>query len=71
MVISNWNTVDPIELFTAPIERTVRNDMKVVYSNFLSYFFHFQNRFKLKFVVAMFCVFGWIVIVKERILHLK
>lgn len=29
---SNWNTVDPIELFTAPVEKSVRADMKAVYS---------------------------------------
>lgn len=31
----NWNAVDPFDLFTAPVEKLVRSDMKVVYSKYL------------------------------------
>ena len=30
----NWNAVDPFDLFTAPVEKLVRSDMKVVYSKY-------------------------------------
>ena len=30
----NWNFVDPFDLFTAPVEKLVRSDMKVVYSKY-------------------------------------